>query len=109
MPRSLESLSPVDGERVAAKNLVAAVTAGRIRYDDGAEQVFDADGVTTYVERGHPTRGEWYVDSQGRFASFWPPSYRASYDLRWLVENGSIVGLHFTHAEDGSEFSGRYA
>jgi hypothetical protein len=29
--------------------------------------------------------------------------------LRWLVEDGSIVGLRFTHAEDGSEFSGRYA
>lgn len=98
MPRSLEPLSPADGERVAAKNLVAALTAGRI-----------ADGVTTYVERGQPTRGEWYVDSHGRFASFWPPGYRASYDLRWLVEDGSIVGLRFTHTEDGSEFSGRYA
>jgi hypothetical protein len=24
--------------------------------------------------------------------SFWPPSYRASYDLRWMVEDGAIVG-----------------
>lgn len=109
MPRSLQALSPADGEQVATKNLVAALTAGPIVYDDGAEQVFDADGVTTYVDRGHPTRGEWYLDSRGRFASFWPPSYRASYDLRWLVEDGSIVGLRFTHTGDGAQFSGRYA
>ncbi|MEV0074523.1 MULTISPECIES: hypothetical protein [unclassified Amycolatopsis] len=109
MPRSLESLSPADGEQVAKKNLVAALTAGRIVYDDGAEQVFDHDGATTYTDRGHPTRGEWYIDADGRFASFWPPTYRASYDLRWVVEAGSIVGLSFTHCGDGSQFTGRYA
>ncbi|MFI5615444.1 hypothetical protein [Amycolatopsis sp. NPDC051903] len=109
MPRSLESLSPADGDQVATKNLVAALTAGRFVYDDGSEQVFDHSGATTYVERGHPTKGEWYVDTDGHFASFWPPSYRASYDLHWMVENGSIVGLRFTHCGDGSQFTGRYA
>jgi hypothetical protein len=108
MRRSLQLFSPADGDPVAKKNLVAALTAGRIVYDDGAEQVFDHDGVTTYVERGHPTYGEWYVDTDGRFASFWPPCDRASYDLRWIVENGAIVGLRFTHSGDGSQFSGRY-
>ncbi|QYN26443.1 hypothetical protein K1T34_42260 [Amycolatopsis sp. DSM 110486] len=105
----MESLSPADGEQVATKNLLAALTAGRIVYDNGAEQVFDHSGVTTYVDRGHPTRGDWYVDADGRFASFWPPSYRASYDLYWMVEDGSIVGLRFIHCGDGSQFSGRYA
>lgn len=109
MPRSLESLSPADGDQVATKNLLAALTAGRIVYDNGAEQVFDHDGATTYVDRGHSTHGDWYVDADGRFASFWPPSYRASYDLHWMVEDGSIVGLRFTHCGDGSQFSGRYA
>jgi hypothetical protein len=46
-----------------------------------------------YVENGRPTRGEWYVDDDGHFASFWPPSYRARYDFRWMVEDGAIVGL----------------
>ena len=57
------------------------------------DQAFEADGRTTYVENGRPTRGEWYVDDDGHFGSFWPPSYRASYDLRWMVEDGAIVGL----------------
>ncbi|MFI5615623.1 hypothetical protein [Amycolatopsis sp. NPDC051903] len=26
----------------------------------------------------------------------------------WMVEDGSIVGLRFTHCGDGSQFSGRY-
>ncbi|MEV6904998.1 hypothetical protein [Amycolatopsis sp. NPDC051372] len=35
--------------------------------------------------------------------------YRASYDLHWMVEDGSIVGLRFTHCGDGSQFPGRHA
>jgi hypothetical protein len=72
-------------------------------YED-ATQVFEADGGTTYVENGRPTRGEWYVDDDGHFGSFWPPSYRASYDLRWIVEEGIIVGLRFTELGRGSRF-----
>ena len=56
-------------------------------FSDSETQVFEADGQTTYVENGRPTRGEWYVDDDGHFGSFWPPSYRASYDLRWMVED----------------------
>ena len=54
------------------------------------------------------SHGEWSVDSEGRFCSFWPPSYRACYDLHWIVENGSVVGLRFTELDRGSVFVGRY-
>jgi hypothetical protein len=51
---------------------------------------------------GRPARGKWYVDDAGHFGSFWPPSYRASYDLHWIVEDGAIVGLRFTELGGGS-------
>ena len=44
----------------------------------------------------------------GNFGSFWPPSYRASYDLHWIVEDGAIVGLRFAELGGGSRFDGRY-
>jgi hypothetical protein len=96
----------VGGELVAAEDIAAAVVAGPLKYDDGARQVFVPDGSTTYTEQGHDTRGEWSVEN-GRFCSFWPPSYRAYYDLRWIVDNGEVVGLRF---DDGSaQFDGLYA
>ncbi len=97
-----------DGDVVAPAFIPRALTAGELVFSDGATQVFQADGGTTYVEGGRPSRGEWYVDDDGHFGSFWPPSYRASYDLRWMVEDGAIVGLHFTELGRGSQFDGRY-
>ena len=98
-----------DGAAVATADVPKAVTAGRLMYADGATQVFTTDGQTTYSERGGDSAGEWYVDDQGRFCSFWPPSYRACYALRWMVEDGQIVGLRFTGLRDGVTFEGRYA
>jgi hypothetical protein len=97
-----------DLDPVAPEHIQRALTAGELVFADGATQVFEADGGTTYVENGRPTRGEWYVDDDGHFASFWPPSYRALYDLRWMVEDGTIVGLRFTELGPGSTFDGRY-
>jgi hypothetical protein len=97
-----------DGDVVAPALITRALTAAELVFSDGATQVFGADGATTYVEGGRPTRGEWYVDGDGHFGSFWPPSYRASYDLRWIVENEAIVGLRFTELARGSRFDGRY-
>jgi MOSC domain-containing protein YiiM len=97
-----------DGDVVAPALIPRALTAGELVFSDGATQVFDADGGTTYVEEGRPTRGEWYIDDDGQFGSFWPPSYRASYDLHWMVEDGAIVGLRFTELDRGSRFDGRY-
>jgi hypothetical protein len=96
-----------DGDIVAAALIPRALTAGEFAFSDQATQVFEADGGTTYVENGRPTRGKWYVD-EGHFGSFWPPNYRASYELRWIVENGEIVGLRFTDVGRGSRFDGRY-
>ena len=106
--RGFDDLEVSDGDVVARALIPRALTAGELVFSDGATQVFEAEGGTTYVESGRPTRGEWYVDDEGHFGSFWPPSYRASYELRWMVEDGAIVGLRFTEVSRGSRFDGRY-
>ena len=107
--QGLEDVEVVDGEAVAASLIPRAVTAGELLYDDGATQTFDVNGDTSYVEAdGRPTRGQWYVDEDGRFCSFWPPTYRACYGLLWIVEGDEIVGLSFTELGRGTRFDGRY-
>lgn len=108
MVRNLEGVTAEDGARVPAEQISAAVTAGRLVYGDGATQTFDADGTTSYVENGRPTQGTWSVEEDGRFSSFWPPSYRAFYDVRWMAEQGRIVGLRFVDLRSGAGFDGRY-
>ena len=44
----------------------------------------------------------------GQFSSFWPPDYRATYGVRWIVEDGAVTGLSFTQSERGERFDGRY-
>lgn len=101
-------LNGVDGELVAAQDMPAALTTGTFVFADDATQTFTADGRTVYVERGRPTQGEWAVVADGRFSSFWPPSYRAVYVVRWIVEDGTPVGISFTETQSGSVFEGRY-
>ncbi|MBO0813250.1 MAG: hypothetical protein J2P23_14570 [Microlunatus sp.] len=98
-----------DGDRIDGTHIAATLTAAPLTYADGATQVFTDDGHTIYTEHGRPTVGEWGVDSQGSFWSFWPPNYRASYVLRWIVENGHVTGVRFTDPANGSQFEGRYA
>ena len=105
---ALNDIKVSDGDMVASALIPRALTAGELVFSDNATQVFEADGGTTYVENGRPTRGEWYVDDEGHFGSFWPPSYSASYDLHWIVEDGAIVGVRFTELGRGSQFEGRY-
>jgi hypothetical protein len=106
----LEDVEVVDGEPVAASLIPRAVTAGELLFADGATQTFDADGRTNYVEAdGRHTQGEWYVDEAGRFCSFWPPAYRACYDLLWIVGGDGIAGLSFTEPARGGRFDGRYS
>ena len=107
MPASLPDITASDGEPVLAKDMVVALTRAEFVYSDGATQTFDPKGSTTYVEGGQPSKGEWAVVEDGRFSSFWPPSYRATYDLRWLVKDGRVVGLSFTD-EHGSRYDGLY-
>ena len=106
--KSPREITVADDAPVAIGQIPLALTAGNFVYDDGATQVFDANGATSYVERGRETRGQWYVDDEGHFCSFWPPSYRACYTLRWIVEGGNIVGLRFIDLQGGSRFDGRY-
>ena len=85
----MHGFDDVDTSDVVAPALIPrALTAGELVFSDGATQAFEVDGGTTYVENGRPTRGEWYFDD-GHFGSFWPPSYRASSNLRWTVEDGA--------------------
>ena len=108
MISALENLIVADGDPVRAEHIATAVTAGRLAYADGAAQTFEPGGDTTYVEREQRTHGQWSVDDEGWFCSFWPPGYRACYALHWIVENGTVVGLRFTERERGTVFVGRY-
>jgi hypothetical protein len=104
---ALDALTVKDGDPVASAHIATALTAGRLFYEDGAVQDFQEDGTTVYVEHGRPTTGEWSVEDD-RFCSFWPPSYRDCFDLRWIVESGHVTGLEFRSVRDGSVFRGRY-
>jgi hypothetical protein len=97
-----------DDDPVAPAFIPQALTAGEFEFADGATQVFEVNGRTTYVEHGRRTSGEWYVDDDGHFGSFWPPRYRARYDLHWMVEDGVAVGLRFIEIGRGVRFDGRY-
>ena len=108
MIEALQEIKVADNDPVAAGQIPLALTAGNLVYDDNSTQVFESNGATTYVDHGRETRGRWHVDEQGHFCSFWPPSYEACYDLRWIVEGGNIVGLRFTEFQGGTRFDGRY-
>lgn len=97
-----------DGDPVAADRIPAALTAGEFIYDDGATQTFSPSGTTKYVEGGQPTSGEWYLDDDGHFWSFWPPTERTRYELTWLVEEGRVKGIRFTGLDNKLTFVGRY-
>lgn len=108
MAHTSKDFDVVDGEFVDAQDMLAALTAGTFVFADGAIQTFTTDGKTTYIEGGRSTQGEWSVLGNGRFSSYWPPSYRAAYVVRWIVEGGTPVGVSFTEAQSGSTFEGRY-
>jgi hypothetical protein len=105
----LEDVEVVDGDPVVGSLIPRAVTAGELLFHDGATQTFDANGDTSYVAAdGRATEGRWYLDEDGRFCSFWPPTDRACSDLLWIVEGDEIVGLSFTELGRGTRFDGRY-
>jgi hypothetical protein len=97
-----------DHEPVTAADMTAALTSSQLAFSDGATQTFTPDGRTTYVENGQPSAGEWTVVGDGSFSSFWPPSYRATYEVRWIVEDGQPVGVSFTDTRSGAKYDGRY-
>ena len=94
---------------IAARDISEALTTAPLTYTDGATQVFTCDGHTTYTEHGSATSGTWGVDAQGRFWSFWPPTYRATYDVSWITDGeGDAVGIRFTECNRGATSEGRY-
>lgn len=100
---------PRAGERIKADEIADALTRASFAYPDGSTQEFTRDGRTTYVEGGRVTTGEWGVDEHGTFWSFWPPSYRAEYDVFWVTEADTAVGVRFVELRRGSVSEGRYA
>ena len=108
MPKPLAGLRVNNNDLVHADHMTAALTAGTLAFADGAVQVFAPDGQTTYTDRGRPSQGGWRVLGDGKFASFWPPDYQATYVVTWVVEGGVITGLTFTETEHGTRFEGRY-
>lgn len=96
------------GGRITAADIPDALTRAPFTYLDGATQVFTPDGRTIYTENDVPTSGEWGVTDQGQFWSFWPPSYRATYDVFWVLENEKVVGVRFLELVRGSTSEGRY-
>lgn len=97
--------------RIQADQITAALTRAPFTYVDGATQIFTPDGRTSYVENGMTTFGEWGVTDRGRFWSFWPPSYRAEYDVFGIADSDAddVVGLRFIDLAHGSSSDGRYA
>ena len=103
----MTKLGVQDGDRVDPAHIDWALTTSVVTYTDGSTQTFTPEGRTTYTEHGHVTDGEWGV-VRGQFWSFWPPSYRATYELHWIVEGQDVVGIRFTDTERGSGFDGRF-
>jgi hypothetical protein len=97
-----------NGDRIDAGDIAEALTRAPFAYADGATQVFTPDGRTTYSENGSPTLGEWGVNAQGEFWSFWPPTYRATYDVSWITDADEVVGIRFTDTNRGATSEGRY-
>lgn len=103
-----DDLTVNDGDPVPAGAMADALTAAPLVFGDGATQVFATDGTTTYVESGRQTSGEWWVLEDGKFSSFWPPSYRAVYSISWIADHGAPIGLTFVQQHGGGRFDGRY-
>lgn len=99
-----------DGAPIPSDAISDALTRAPFAYTDGTAQVFTSDGRTTFTERdGRNSTGEWGVDEHGRFWSFWPPSYRAEYDVSWIADDGQAVGVRFVERARGTSSEGRYA
>jgi hypothetical protein len=104
-----ESPAVSDGDRIDPADIAAALTRAPFTYADGATQVFTPDGRTVYTENGTRSSGEWKVDDDGRFQSFWPPSEYTTYDVSWIAgPDGEAVGIRFADPNRGTTFDGRY-
>ncbi|WP_248294525.1 hypothetical protein [Actinoplanes sp. TBRC 11911] len=97
-----------NGDPVPAAVMPAALTKAPLVFEDGATQVFKSDGSTVYDDHGQTEEGTWSVVEDGKYASFWPPAYRSTYAVSWIVEGSAIVGLTFVEVDKGDRYAGRY-
>lgn len=104
----IESPAVRIGGRLKASDIPDALTHAPFTYADGATQIFTPDRRTIYSENGVPTVGEWGVTDQGHFWSFWPPNYRADYDVFYVLEDEKVVGVRFIELTHGATSEGRY-
>jgi hypothetical protein len=107
MTVKLDEIDATSGDPVPPELIPSALTAGTFRFENGATQVFDADGSTTYTEQGQPSQGTWYIEGPN-FCSFWPPSFTGCYQITWVVESDQITGLRFADQASAAQFVGRY-
>lgn len=93
-----------DETRLDGAGITAALMDKTLVYDDGATQIFHADGTTTY-ENGKPSIGRWALRGD-RYCSVWPPSdLWACYDVLQSADGQSL-----TFVSDSAErTSGHYA
>ena len=56
MDEALANIHVTDGDPVAPEHIPTALTAEGFVHGDGATQVFEPNGVTTYVEHGRSLR-----------------------------------------------------
>jgi hypothetical protein len=98
-----------DGDRINPADIPSALTRAPFTYANGATQVFTPDGRTVYTEKGTPSSGEWKVDDDGRFQSFWPPSEHTTYNVSWIAgSGGEAIGIRFVDTKRGATFDARY-
>lgn len=107
MSHAEQSAGRTDG-RIAADDISEAITRAPFAYPDGATQTFTADGRTAFIENGVISQGEWGVTASGRFWSFWPPDFRAEYDVFGLVDGDRPTGVRFVDITSGATSDGRY-
>lgn len=62
-----------DWQTLNGGQITEALTAGPLRYDTGARQIFYPDGRTLYTAGAGESWGRWWADSD-RYCSTWPPS-----------------------------------
>jgi hypothetical protein len=108
MAQPQDKLGITNGDLVPAAVMPAALTKATLKYEDGSTQVFNSDGTTVFDEHGQSEEGTWSVVEDGKYNSFWPPSYRSTYTISWIVEGSEIVGLTFVEVDKGDRYVGRY-
>jgi hypothetical protein len=86
--------------RLVTGDILDALTARSVVFDNGAMQDFKADGTTLYDSGVGPSRGKWRA-SDDEYCSLWPPSEE------WVCFNveRSADGLDLRFTATGGGYS----